>query len=77
MKALGILKVDRGYYRSTNNDESIIEKYDEAIKELEDLQNTINTVIEEIDYALAKPDYVKNYLGNAKRFLGNLNKEEA
>ena len=41
----------------------------QAIKELEELQNTINTVIEEIDYALAKPDYAKTYLENAKRFL--------
>ena len=41
----------------------------QAIKELEELQNTIYTVIEEIDYALAKPDYAKTYLGNAKRFL--------
>ena len=41
----------------------------EAIKELEELQNTISTVIEEIDYALAKPDYAKIYLENAKRFL--------
>ena len=41
----------------------------QAIKELEELQNTINTVIEEIDYALAKPDYAKIYLENAKRFL--------
>ena len=41
----------------------------QAIDELEELQNTINTVIEEIDYALAKPDYAKTYLENAKRFL--------
>lgn len=41
----------------------------QAIKELEELQNTIDTVIEEIDYALAKPDYAKIYLENAKRFL--------
>ena len=41
----------------------------QAIKELEELQNTIDTVIEEIDYALAKPDYAKTYLENAKRFL--------
>ena len=41
----------------------------QAIKELEELQNTISTVIEEIDYALAKPDYAKIYLENAKRFL--------
>ena len=41
----------------------------EAIKELEELQHTIDSVIEEIDYALAKPDYAKIYLENAKRFL--------
>ena len=41
----------------------------QAIKELEELQNTISTVIEEIDYALAKPDYAEIYLENAKRFL--------
>ena len=41
----------------------------QAIKELEELQHTIDSVIEEIDYALAKPDYAKIYLENAKRFL--------
>lgn len=45
------------------------EDIDEAIKELEELQNSINVVIEEIDYALANPDYAESYLGNAKRFL--------
>ena len=39
MKALELLKEDRDYCLSINNDKSIIEKYDEAIKELEDLQN--------------------------------------
>ena len=76
MKALELLKADRDYCQSINNDKSIIEQYDEAIKELEELQNNINSVIEEIDYALAKPDYAKNYLGNAKRFLENLNEEK-
>ena len=35
MKALEILKADRDYCLSINNDKSIIEQYDEAIKELE------------------------------------------
>ena len=35
MKALELLKADRDYCLSTNNDKSIIEQYDEAIKELE------------------------------------------
>ena len=42
---------------------------DEAIKELEDLQNSIKSSIEEIEYALAKPAYAEVYLNNALRFL--------
>lgn len=68
MKAIDILtKLNKAqhwedYYPSRHD-------CNEAIKELEELQNTIDTVIEEIDYALAKPDYAKIYLENAKRFL--------
>lgn len=39
MKALELLKADRDYCQSINNDKSIIEQYDEAIQELEDIQN--------------------------------------
>lgn len=39
MLALELLKEDRDYCLSINNDKSIIEKYDKAITELEDLQN--------------------------------------
>ena len=35
MKALELLKADRDYGLSINNDKSIIEQYDKAIKELE------------------------------------------
>ena len=35
MKALELLKADRDYCLSINNDKSIIEQYDEAIDELE------------------------------------------
>ena len=35
MKEIEILKEDRDYCLSINNDKSIIQKYDEAIKELE------------------------------------------
>jgi hypothetical protein len=35
MKALELLKADRDYCLSINNDKSIIQKYDEAIDELE------------------------------------------
>ena len=77
MKALELLKADRDYCQSINNDKSIIKKYDEAIKELEELQNNINSLIEEIKYALVKPEYANVYLNNALRFLGNLNEEKA
>ena len=35
MKALELLKQDRDYCLAINNDKSIIDQYDEAIKELE------------------------------------------
>ena len=35
MKALELLKQDRDFCLAINNDKSIIDKYDEAIKELE------------------------------------------
>ena len=38
MKALELLKEDRDYCLSINNDKSIIQKYDEAIKELKRFQ---------------------------------------
>ena len=41
----------------------------QAIKELEELQINIKYSIEEIEWALEKPDYAKIYLENAKRFL--------
>ena len=77
MKALELLKADRDYCLTINNDKSIIAQYDEAIKELEILKLNINTSIEEIEYALAKPMYADVYLNNALRFLkeGILNGE--
>lgn len=45
------------------------EYVNEAIKELEELQSNINTSIEEIEYALAKPMYADVYLNNALRYL--------
>lgn len=38
MKALDLLKELKDYYLGIDNDESIIEKYDEAIKDLETLE---------------------------------------
>ena len=50
MKAIELLRQDRDYCLSINNDKSIIEQYDKAIKEIEELQQSnkdlLNTVIE-------------------------------
>ena len=66
MKALEILnlKIIEQVLNSENR-----EKLYEAIKELEDIQSNINTSIEEIEYALAKPMYADVYLNNALRYL--------
>ena len=42
---------------------------DEAIAELEEEQRLKQSVIEEIEYALLKPEYENVYLNNAIRFL--------
>ena len=39
LKAIELLKEDRDYCLTINNDKSIIDQYDEAIKELESFQN--------------------------------------
>ena len=69
MKALELLKADRDFCLTINNDKAIITQYDEAIEELKELQKNINYSIEEIKYALAKPKYADVYLNNALKFL--------
>ena len=49
-----------------NHHEAIIKAKDE---ELERLREIINTSIEEIEYAIIKPQYAEVYLNNAIRFL--------
>ena len=66
MKALNILKY---LYNGAEIGMPSLNKINEAIKELEDLQSNINASIEEIEYALAKPMYADVYLNNALRFL--------
>lgn len=51
MKALKLLKDDREYCLSINNDKSIIQKYDEAIKELESLQKEKDLLEEYVQFA--------------------------
>ena len=66
MKALTILKY---LYNGSELGMPSLNKINEAIQELEDIKKNINTSIEEIEYALAKPEYAEVYLNNALRFL--------
>ena len=49
MKAIELLKEDRDYCLSINNDKSIIQKYDEAIKEIQDLQNENKSLVKTLE----------------------------
>ena len=49
MKAIELLKQDRDYCLTINNDKSIIQKYDEAIKELEFLQNENKSLVKTLE----------------------------
>ena len=51
MKALKLLKEDRDFCLSINNDKSIIQKYDEAIKELENLKKEKDLLEEYVQFA--------------------------
>lgn len=75
MKALGLLK---NLKNEMQNNDGIInwdcsyeyfKKVDNAIKEIEAIENNIKSSVEEIEYALSKPAYAEVYLNNALRFL--------
>ena len=51
MKALELLKEDRDYCLSINNDKSIVQKYDEAIDELEHIQKEKDLLEEYVQFA--------------------------
>ena len=70
MKAIyNILKINRDSSEALGDDKRIIDIYDTAIAELEAIKSNIKASIEEIEYALAKPEYAEAYLNNALRFL--------
>ena len=51
MKAIELLKADRDYCLSINNDKSIIQKYDEAIDELEQVLKEKDLLEEYVQFA--------------------------
>ena len=51
MKALEFLKQERDHYSAINNDKSIIQKYDEAIDELEQILKEKDLLEEYVQFA--------------------------
>ena len=51
MKALEFLKQERAHHLAVHNDKSIINQYDEAIKELESLQKEKDLLEEYVQFA--------------------------
>ena len=51
MKALEFLKQERAHHLAVHNDKSIMNQYDEAIKELEELQKEKDLLEEYVQFA--------------------------
>ena len=51
MKALEFLKQERAHHLAVHNDKSIIEQYDESIKELEQIQKEKDLLEEYVQFA--------------------------
>ena len=67
MKALELLKEDRDYCLSINNDKSIIQKYDEAIDELEHILEEKDLLEEYVQFARAHIDTYRCSCGSLGR----------
>ena len=67
MKALELLKADRDYCLSINNDKSIIQKYDEAIDELEHIIKEKDLLGEYVQFARTHIDTYRCSCGSLGR----------
>ena len=67
MKALELLKADRDYCLSINNDKSIIQKYDEAIDELEHILKEKDLLEEYVQFARLHIDTYRCSCGSLGR----------
>ena len=67
MKALKLLKEDRDFCLSINNDKSIIQKYDEAIDELEHILKEKDLLEEYVQFARAHIDTYRCSCGSLGR----------
>ena len=67
MKVLELLKQDRDYCLSINNDKSIIQKYDEAIDELEHILKEKDLLEEYVQFARLHIDTYRCSCGSLGR----------
>lgn len=67
MKALELLREDRDYCLSINNDKSIIQKYDEAIDELEQVLKEKDLLEEYVQFARLHIDTYRCSCGSLGR----------
>ena len=67
IKALELLKEDRDYCLSINNDKSIIQKYDEAIDELEHILKEKDLLEEYVQFARLHIDTYRCSCGSLGR----------
>ena len=75
MKALELLKADRDYCLSINNDKSIIDQYDEAIKELEAHIVTYQVIRRRLDDKVTTLAVLQNENKSLVKILTQINEE--
>ena len=75
MKALELLKADRDYCLSINNDKSIIDQYDEAIKELEAYITNYQGIKRRLDNTVTTLAVLQNENKSLVKTLEKMNKE--
>ena len=75
MKALELLKADRDYCLSINNDKSIIDQYDEAIKELEAHITTYQVIRRRLDQKVATIAILQDENKALVKILTQINEE--
>ena len=75
MKELELLKADRDYCLSINNDKSIIDQYDEAIKELEAHITTYQVIRRRLDDKVTTLAVLQNENKALVKILTQINEE--
>ena len=75
MKALELLKADRDYCLSINNDKSIIDQYDEAIKELDAYITNYQGIKRRLDNTVTTLAVLQNENKALVKILTQINEE--